>query len=76
VHAHGIDVGAVEKRLVGGGVVGADLLDQLELAEELRTLRRRGDGRRRLGVEGYGGGLGRRGSSERICAFGAQYRSS
>ena len=37
--AHGVDVGAVQQRLVGGGVVGADLLDQLELPQHLGTRR-------------------------------------
>jgi hypothetical protein len=41
VHANCIDVGAVEQRLVGGGVVGLDPLDQLVLAQELRRRRRR-----------------------------------
>jgi hypothetical protein len=45
VHAHGVDIGAVEQRLVGAGIVFADALDQLVLAQKLggRSL----DGRRR-----------------------------
>jgi len=35
VHAHGVDVGAVELALVGRGVVAPDLVDQLVLAEQL-----------------------------------------
>jgi len=55
VHLHGVDVGAVQQRLVGGRVVGPDALDQLELAQDLLALaagvvRRR----RRLGRSGVG----------------------
>jgi len=70
VHAHGVDVGAVEQGLVGGGIVGADALDQFILAKELARGRLGlGDGRR----SGDDGGGGRRlGGSERVGAFEAQ----
>jgi hypothetical protein len=35
VHAHGVDVGAVQQVFVGGRVVGLDPLDQLILAKIL-----------------------------------------
>jgi hypothetical protein len=35
VHAHGVDVGAVEQRLVGAGIVGPDPFDEFVLAQEL-----------------------------------------
>ena len=83
VHAHGVDVGAVEQRLVGGGVVGADLLDQLELAKHLRTRGGRpapGAAAGRLGGRraslARAAGCRRRLGGERFCAFRAQYRSS
>jgi hypothetical protein len=44
VHPHGVDIGAVEQRLVSGRIVGSDLLDQFELAKEAGPLGR--DGRR------------------------------
>ena len=73
VHSHRIDVGAVEQPFVGGGVVGADPLDQLVLTQELGPARwRAAPGGR---VFGNGGGLRRR-DGEGFCAFGAQYRSS
>ncbi|MNJ46079.1 hypothetical protein D3C77_412000 [compost metagenome] len=62
VHLHRIDVGAIQQRLVGGGIIGLDRLDQLELAHDrsafsfrhsraFRRLRRRpGRERRRLVV--------------------------
>ncbi len=34
VHAHGVDIGAIEQRLVRRGVVALDLLDQLILAQQ------------------------------------------
>jgi hypothetical protein len=33
VGLHRIDVGAVQQRLIGGRIIGADALDQLELAQ-------------------------------------------
>ena len=50
VHAHGIDVGAVQQRLVGGRVIGLDPVDQLILAQEALVARRGrvGAGRGRL----------------------------
>jgi len=54
VHAHGVDIGAVDQRLVGGGIVALDPLDQLVLAQEAQ--RRLGLARRR----GFGVGLGRK----------------
>jgi len=57
VHPHGIDIGPVEQALVGGGVVGADALDQFILAQELgAALCRRLSSRR---VFRLGGGLRR-----------------
>jgi len=35
VHPHGVDVGAVEKRLIGARVIGLDAVDQLVLPQEL-----------------------------------------
>ena len=69
VHAHGVDIGAVQQRLVGGRVVGPDLVDQFVLAKQL------GRTRRNRRVLGLGDGWGRL-DSKRVCAFGAQYRSS
>jgi hypothetical protein len=34
MHAHGVDIGAVDQRLVGGGIIALDPLDQLVLAQE------------------------------------------
>jgi hypothetical protein len=52
VHAHGIDIGAVQQRLVGGRIVGPDAVKQFVLAQE-------------AGSRGLGGGRrGRRGPSE------------
>jgi hypothetical protein len=81
VGAHRVDIGAVEQRLVGGGIVGADLIDQLELAQHLRPLGRGGDrGRDRSvrdrSVRGRGGLWNGRLLDQRFCAFWAQYRSS
>jgi hypothetical protein len=82
VHAHGVDIGAVQQRLVSGRVVRLDLLDELELTQEAaRRLRpRNGKGGRRRGrlrsVFLGGDGFGRRLKGQRVCAFGAQYRSS
>jgi hypothetical protein len=47
VHLHRVDVGAIEKVFVGRGVIGANRLDQLELAQNLAAdgLRSRGRGR-------------------------------
>jgi hypothetical protein len=46
VHAHGVDIGAVEQGFIRRRIVGVDALDQLVLAEDLLAgLRRRG-GRR------------------------------
>ena len=50
VHPHGVDVGAIEQRLVRRRVIALDPLDQLVLAQELRA------GRRRLGGERLGRG--------------------
>jgi hypothetical protein len=55
VHAHRIDIGAVEHGLVGGGVVGLDPLDQLVLAQEAA----------RFGLGRIGFGLCRRGGRRR-----------
>jgi hypothetical protein len=94
VHAHGVDIGAVQQRLVRRRVVGVDPLDQLVLAEEL--LARLGAAGSRRGFVGsltdedapeflqwrsfgrafgWSGG-GRRFEDQRVCAVGAQYRSS
>ena len=84
VHLHRIDVGAVEKRFVGGRVVGLDRLDQLELAQDRRTLglRRRIDERRlrvvfvcslRRRRNRFGP---RRQDSDARGSLGRQYRSS
>jgi hypothetical protein len=35
MHPHAIDIGAVEQRLIGGGVIALDPFDQLILAQEL-----------------------------------------
>jgi hypothetical protein len=37
MHAHGVDIGAVQQALVRGRVVGLDALDQLVLAQKLGT---------------------------------------
>jgi len=37
MHAHGVDIGLVEKGLVRIGFIGLDPLDQFELANELLT---------------------------------------
>ncbi len=66
VHAHGVDVGAVQQGLVGRRVVALDPFDQLILAQEARPRGRlerrgrqsRGDGRRRLYVGRSGNGDG------------------
>jgi hypothetical protein len=34
MHAHGVDIGAVENRLFGAGIVGEDLIDQLVLPKD------------------------------------------
>ena len=72
VHLHRIDVGAVQQRFVGGGVIGLDRLDQFELAHDrcalgirqcraFRRLRRRlGKRRRRCLVLQIRGGVHRR----------------
>jgi hypothetical protein len=44
MHAHGVDIGAVEQGLVGGRIVALDPLDQLVLAQVFRRRRRRFDG--------------------------------
>ncbi|MNT04666.1 hypothetical protein D3C72_1392550 [compost metagenome] len=51
VHLHRIDVGAVQQRLVGGGVIGLDRLDQFELAHDRRAF---GFRQLRLGLRGLG----------------------
>jgi hypothetical protein len=71
VHADGVDIGAVQQRLVGVRLIGADPLDQLELAQELGSPRFGGGG-----GEFGGSGFFRRQRCERVCAFWAQYRSS
>ncbi|MND94056.1 hypothetical protein D3C80_862600 [compost metagenome] len=38
VHFHRIDIGAVQQRFVGGGVIGLDRLDQFELAHDRGAL--------------------------------------
>jgi hypothetical protein len=64
MHAHGVDIGPVEQRLVGARIIGADALDQFVLAKEfarfglglIRGRRRdKGDGRRRLRGKGFCG---------------------
>jgi len=35
MHAHAVDIGAIEQGLVGGGVIALDPLDQLVLAQNL-----------------------------------------
>jgi hypothetical protein len=90
VHAHGVDIGPVQQGLVSGRIVGVDALDQFVLAKEL--LARLGGGGRRRRVVGrshrrrrarsrigraFGrSGGGRRFKDQRVCAVGAQYRSS
>ncbi len=71
VHTHGVDVGAVQQRFVGAGIVGAHPIDQLVLTQELAAL---GLGLKLLGsrLDGKGGGLGRRLFGKRFCALGAQ----
>jgi hypothetical protein len=77
VGAHGVDVGAVQQRLVGGRVVGGDPLDQLVLAQELA---RAGLGRRagpagKLGfraVRKRDGREGRLRNGKRLIAFRTQ----
>jgi len=51
VHADGVDIGAVQQRLVRAGVVGADPFDQLVLAKIAGP---------RRGLAGRGLGSGRR----------------
>jgi len=46
MHAHGVDIGAVDQGFVGGRVVALDPFDQLVLAKEAR---------RRLGLPGRRG---------------------
>jgi hypothetical protein len=72
VHAHRIDVGAVQQLFIGGGIVGADALDQLVLAQELRTAPGSGFRRRVLRL---GGGFRRLGR-EWFRVRKTQYRSS
>jgi hypothetical protein len=87
MHAHGVDIGAVDQGLVGGRVIALDPFDQLVLSEEterLGLLRRLG-----FGVDFRLGRRGRRRSSgelrpdrcggfrvrlygKRFCARGAQ----
>jgi hypothetical protein len=69
VHLHRIDIGAVDQRLVGAGVVGADPLDQLILAQELLTRRLRPRGRR---LRRRGGGGCRRGRGGALDGLEAQ----
>jgi hypothetical protein len=100
VHAHGVDIGAVQQGFVGRRIVGVDALDQLVLAEDFlaglgrwcwgrrcwsrivgRSHRRRRARRfpkrlRSIGRAFGRSGGGRRFESERVCAVGAQYRSS
>jgi hypothetical protein len=52
VHPHGVDIGAVQQRLVGGRVIGPDPLDQFVLAQEARTRGGAGGGRRPGGAGG------------------------
>jgi hypothetical protein len=50
MHAHGVDIGAVQQGFVGRRIVGVDTLDQLVLAEELLAgLGGRGRGGRVVG---------------------------
>jgi hypothetical protein len=37
VHAHGVDIGAVQKGFIGRRIIGVDALDQLVLAQDLLT---------------------------------------
>jgi hypothetical protein len=57
MHPHGVDIGAVQQRLVGGRIIGPDPLDQLVLTQETRTRGGAGGGRR---PGGSGGRLLRR----------------
>jgi hypothetical protein len=63
VHAHGIDVGAVEQGFVGAGIIGADAIDELVLAQKPAALR--------LGLA-PGGGRGRFGWGCRLDGLEAQ----
>ena len=56
VGPHRVDVGPVQQRLIGGGVVRADLFDQLELAQHFlpRRCRRRQYSCRYVGKRGGG----------------------
>jgi len=51
VHAHGVDIGAVEEGFVGAGIVGPNAVDEFVLPQEPAAfgLRIRLDGRRRRG---------------------------
>jgi hypothetical protein len=55
VHVHGVDIGAVQQRLVGGRVVASDALDKLVLAQVLRGAGR-GRDRGAAGVAGAAAG--------------------
>jgi len=45
VHAHGVDIGPVQKSFIGAGIVGADSFDEFILPEKLaRRGFRRGRG--------------------------------
>jgi hypothetical protein len=87
MHAHGVDVGAVEQALVGGGVVALDPLDQLVLAKVFAAGLGLGLAAPGIGVGGNvgrnrrrklwdgvdrGGLCGVRLDGERLCARGAQ----
>ena len=81
VHAHGVDIGAIQDRLVRCGIVGTDLLDQLVLPQVFLPLavraaingdhRRGGRFCRRVHVDGLS-----RPGVKRVWAVWAQYRSS
>ena len=73
---HGVNIGAVQQRLVSGGVVRADLLDQLELTQHLGTRRSGRGGGRHRNVGRRGGRWTCRLLNEWFCAVWAQYRSS
>ena len=73
VHTHGVNIGAIENRLVSGGIVGPDLINQLILTQHPWPLDGIGD--RRVCWLGVRRILRRR-NGERFCALGAQYRSS
>jgi hypothetical protein len=63
MHAHGVDIGAVQQALVRGGIIGLDALDQFVLTQELGAAARPLRGRRAFL---RGDGLKRRLDGERF----------